>query len=105
MLTQRSRLSKRHCWVIYACHNTAGHELLTTPPGTLTPDTAEEATTLIPSLKMDEDELQLILDELNKMRKLTRLEMSWAWETDSSDRGSTSIVLRLFDYRKPRPDS
>ncbi|EFQ93641.1 hypothetical protein CFE70_008484 [Pyrenophora teres f. teres 0-1] len=42
--------------------------------GTLTPDTAEEATTLIPSLKMDEDELQLILDELNKMRELEKAE-------------------------------
>ncbi|ENH98910.1 hypothetical protein COCC4DRAFT_85487 [Bipolaris maydis ATCC 48331] len=40
--------------------------------GTLTPDTAEEATTLIPSLKMDEDELQLILDELNKMQDRLR---------------------------------
>jgi DNA-directed RNA polymerase II subunit RPB4 len=38
--------------------------------GTLTPDTADEATTLIPSLasKMDSDTLQPILDELTKMR-------------------------------------
>ncbi|CAN9281447.1 unnamed protein product [Alternaria alternata] len=41
--------------------------------GTLTPDTAEEATTLIPSLNMDEEELQLILDELNKMRELEKI--------------------------------
>ena len=38
--------------------------------GTLTPDSADEATTLIPSLvdKMDTDSLQAILDELTKMR-------------------------------------
>jgi DNA-directed RNA polymerase II subunit RPB4 len=38
--------------------------------GTLTPDSADEATTLIPSLadKMDSDSLQSILDELTKMR-------------------------------------
>lgn len=47
--------------------------VLTTMLGTLTPDTAEEATTLIPSLNMDEDELQLILDELNKMRELEKI--------------------------------
>jgi len=47
--------------------------VLTRLLGTLTPDTAEEATTLIPSLNMDEDELQLILDELNKMRELEKL--------------------------------
>jgi DNA-directed RNA polymerase II subunit RPB4 len=47
--------------------------VLTRMLGTLTPDTAEEATTLIPSLNMDEDELQLILDELNKMRELEKL--------------------------------
>jgi hypothetical protein len=39
-------------------------------PGTLTPDSADEATTLIPSLagKMDTETLQPILDELTKMR-------------------------------------
>lgn len=47
--------------------------VLTSMLGTLTPDTAEEATTLIPSLNMDEDELQLILDELNKMRELEKM--------------------------------
>jgi DNA-directed RNA polymerase II subunit RPB4 len=47
--------------------------VLTTVLGTLTPDTAEEATTLIPSLNMDEEELQLILDELNKMRELEKI--------------------------------
>jgi DNA-directed RNA polymerase II subunit RPB4 len=41
--------------------------------GTLTPDTAEEATTLIPSLQVEEDQLQLILDELNKMRELEKI--------------------------------
>jgi len=51
------------------CKGATDHSL-----GTLTPDTAEEATTLIPSLKMDEDELQLILDELNKMRELEKAE-------------------------------
>jgi DNA-directed RNA polymerase II subunit RPB4 len=41
-------------------------------PGTLTPDSADEATTLIPSLagKMDNETLQPILDELTKMRTL-----------------------------------
>jgi hypothetical protein len=43
--------------------------------GTLTPDTADEATTLIPSLaqKMDSDTLQPILDELTKMRTLDKM--------------------------------
>jgi DNA-directed RNA polymerase II subunit RPB4 len=50
-----------------------GSAVLTTVLGTLTPDTAEEATTLIPSLNMDEEELQLILDELNKMRELEKI--------------------------------
>ncbi|KAF2831699.1 hypothetical protein CC86DRAFT_391189 [Ophiobolus disseminans] len=38
--------------------------------GTLTPDSADEATTLIPSLagKLDNETLQPILDELTKMR-------------------------------------
>lgn len=42
--------------------------------GTLTPDSADEATTLIPSLagKMDNDTLQPILDELTKMRMLEK---------------------------------
>lgn len=40
------------------------------PTGTLTPDSSDEAITLIPSLadKMDTDSLQAILDELTKMR-------------------------------------
>jgi DNA-directed RNA polymerase II subunit RPB4 len=44
-------------------------------PGTLTPDSADEATTLIPSLagKMDTETLQPILDELTKMRTLDKL--------------------------------
>lgn len=43
--------------------------------GTLTPDNADEATTLIPSLasKMDTETLQPILDELTKMRTLEKL--------------------------------
>jgi DNA-directed RNA polymerase II subunit RPB4 len=43
--------------------------------GTLTPDTADEATTLIPSLaqKMDSDTLQPILDELTKMRTFEKI--------------------------------
>ena len=43
--------------------------------GTLTPDSADEATTLIPSLadKMDSDSLQSILDELTKMRASSSL--------------------------------
>ncbi|KAL6703735.1 RNA polymerase B [Coniothyrium glycines] len=42
--------------------------------GTLTPETADEATTLIPSLneKLHADELQPILDELNKMQDRLR---------------------------------
>ncbi|UPX11288.1 RNA polymerase B [Ascochyta rabiei] len=42
--------------------------------GTLTPDSADEATTLIPSLadKMDTDSLQAILDELTKMQDRLR---------------------------------
>jgi hypothetical protein len=48
--------------------------MLTRLPGTLTPETADEATTLIPSLndKLHTDELQPILDELNKMRELEK---------------------------------
>lgn len=44
-------------------------------PGTLTPDSADEATTLIPSLagKMDNETLQPILDELTKMREWDRV--------------------------------
>ncbi|KAH7061717.1 HRDC-like protein [Paraphoma chrysanthemicola] len=43
--------------------------------GTLTPDSADEATTLIPSLagKLDNDTLQPLLDELTKMRMLEKL--------------------------------
>ncbi|KAH9873987.1 hypothetical protein IAQ61_004614 [Plenodomus lingam] len=46
--------------------------------GTLTPETAEEATYLIPSLatKMHADDLQPILDELNKLRMLEHVERS-----------------------------
>ncbi|KAF1937430.1 hypothetical protein EJ02DRAFT_458743 [Clathrospora elynae] len=40
--------------------------------GTLTPENAEEATTLIPSLQMAEEDLQPILDELNKMQDRLR---------------------------------
>jgi DNA-directed RNA polymerase II subunit RPB4 len=50
-----------------------GSQLLTDATGTLTPDTAEEATTLIPSLQVEEDQLQGILDELNKMRELEKI--------------------------------
>ncbi|KAF2847619.1 hypothetical protein T440DRAFT_520747 [Plenodomus tracheiphilus IPT5] len=44
--------------------------------GTLTPETAEEATYLIPSLatKMHADDLQPILDELNKLREFDRID-------------------------------
>lgn len=46
-------------------------ECLTPLLGTLTPESADEAVTLIPSLsqKLHADELQPILDELNKMRE------------------------------------
>jgi|TARA_R110002003_G_scaffold829_1_gene21681 DNA-directed RNA polymerase II subunit RPB4 len=43
--------------------------------GTLTPDSADEATTLIPSLagKLDNETLQPLLDELTKMRMLEKV--------------------------------
>jgi hypothetical protein len=46
-----------------------------TRAGTLTPDSADEATTLIPSLagKLDNDTLQPILDELTKMRMFDKV--------------------------------
>lgn len=43
--------------------------------GTLTPDSADEAMTLIPSLlgKIDNETLQPLLDELTKMRMLGKV--------------------------------
>lgn len=47
---------------------------LTTPSGSLCPDTAEEAKTLIPSLetKISDEDLQDLLDELMKLRNFVQ---------------------------------
>ncbi|KAJ4307949.1 RNA polymerase B [Neodidymelliopsis sp. IMI 364377] len=81
--------------------------------GTLTPDSADEATTLIPSLadKMDTDSLQAILDELTKMRMSLILHL-YLCRTDFSTRGSPAITpghdpTRL-DFTRPssqQPDA
>ncbi|KAF4553613.1 DNA-directed RNA polymerase II subunit rpb4-like protein [Elsinoe fawcettii] len=52
--------------------NTALHKFERSQLGSLCPDTAEEAKTLIPSLegKIDEDELSVLLEEMKELRKI-----------------------------------
>ncbi len=67
-----------------------------TMSGSLCPDTADEAKTLVPSLapKFEDDALQPILDELQKLRKLGLLTPSDITQADFSARGS--IWIRNF---------
>ena len=56
--------------------------------GTLTPETADEAKTLIPSVgeKLQDDEIQPILDELNKMREFERFAQEMRLTSRTEDR-------------------
>lgn len=62
--------------------------------GSLCPDTADEAKTLIPSLatKFDDEALQPILEELQKLRKIDALIQADGPQADFSDRGSVWIA-------------
>lgn len=61
--------------------------------GSLCPDTADEAKTLIPSLatKFEDETLQPILDELQKLRMLSYDELSGMTIPDTSNRGSIRV--------------